>query len=236
LNRRSRQYCAFSGPPQKTEKVIFQTNAAVSRRLARGRAEPSCVWATGQSAAGTDVAVTEGGLTVITSASARKRRTNYQSNFGPTCRLVSSPEAGPGATISTLKQGTPYYSMKTRCHATISSRVVDNTLPHHVDGSGAATSPEKMIYSKVSIVGPDPHGKVPDPCIYRPDLRARSRTSTGANWTPRTGPGPLCVGFRPLTAGSQDSEAKNTQALIKARRGSGADTCPEHAAYASTPH
>ena len=53
------------------------------------------------------VGVIEGGLAVITSASARKRRTNRQSSFGPTCRLVSSPEVGPGATVGTLKQGYP---------------------------------------------------------------------------------------------------------------------------------
>jgi hypothetical protein len=35
-------------------------------------------------------------------------------SFVPTCRLASSPEVGPGATIGTLKQGYPYYSMKTR--------------------------------------------------------------------------------------------------------------------------
>jgi hypothetical protein len=32
-----------------------------------------------------------------------------------------------------------------------------------VDDSEAATWPEKMIYPKVSTVGPDPHGKVSDP-------------------------------------------------------------------------
>jgi hypothetical protein len=53
--------------------------------------------------------------------------------------------------------------------------MVNTTRPHHVDGSGAATWPEKTIYSKVSTVGSDPHGKVSDPCIYRPDLRVRSR-------------------------------------------------------------
>jgi hypothetical protein len=64
---------------------------------------------TGQSAAGTDVAVgaTDGGLAVITSASARKQRADRQSSFGPTCRLVSSPEMGPRATVGTLKQGYP---------------------------------------------------------------------------------------------------------------------------------
>jgi hypothetical protein len=84
-------------------------------------------------------------------------------------------------------------------------------------------------------VSPDPHGKVPDPCIYRPGLRVRSRTSTGANRTLRMGSGPLYVEFGPLTAGSQDSGTENTQALIKARRGSGADTCPDLIIYASAP-
>jgi hypothetical protein len=37
---------------------------------------------------------------------AQKQRAN-QSNFGPTCRLVSSPKAGPGATVGTLNQGYP---------------------------------------------------------------------------------------------------------------------------------
>jgi hypothetical protein len=53
------------------------------------------------------VGVTEGGLAVITSASAQKQHANRQSSFGPTCRLVSSSEAGPGATIGTLNQGYP---------------------------------------------------------------------------------------------------------------------------------
>ena len=62
----------------------------------------------------------------------------------------------------------------------------------------------------------------------------QSRTPTGMNRTPRMGSGPLCVGSGPLTAGSRDSGTKNTQALIKARRGSGADTCPDHTVYTST--
>jgi hypothetical protein len=44
---------------------------------------------------------------VITTASAQKQRANHQSNFGPTCRLVPSSEAGPGATVGTLNQGHP---------------------------------------------------------------------------------------------------------------------------------
>jgi hypothetical protein len=64
-----------------------------------------------------------------------------------------------------------------------------------------------------------PSWEVPDPCIYRSGLRVRSRTSTGANRTPRMRSGPLCVGSGPLIAGSQDSGTENTQTLIKARRG-----------------
>ena len=57
-------------------------------------------------------------------------------------------------------------------------------------GSGAATCPEKVTYSEASPVSPDPHGKVPDPCIYGPGLQVWSRTSTCANRTPRMGSGP----------------------------------------------
>jgi hypothetical protein len=85
----------------------------------------------------------------------------------------------------------------------------DSTRPLHVDGSGAATWPKKMIYSKVSTVSPDPQGKVSDPYIYRLGLRVRSRTPTGANRTPRMGSKPLHVGSGPLTAGSWDSGTEN---------------------------
>jgi hypothetical protein len=64
--------------------------------------------------------MTEGGLAVITLASAWKRRTNHQSSFGPTCRLVSSPEVGPGATVGTLKQGYPLLQYEDTVPARIS--------------------------------------------------------------------------------------------------------------------
>jgi hypothetical protein len=51
--------------------------------------------------------MTEGGLVVTTSASARKWHANHQSDFGPTCSLVTSPEVGPGTTVGTLEQGYP---------------------------------------------------------------------------------------------------------------------------------
>jgi hypothetical protein len=88
--------------------------------------------------------------------------------------------------------------------------MVNSTRPHHVDGSGAATWPKKMIHSKVSMMGLDPHGKVSDPCIYEPDLQAGSRTSMGSDGTPETGLRPPCMGSEPLSAGSRDSGTKNT--------------------------
>jgi hypothetical protein len=53
------------------------------------------------------VDVTEDRLAVIMTASARKQRANRRSSFGPTCRLVSSPKAGPGPTVGTLNRGYP---------------------------------------------------------------------------------------------------------------------------------
>jgi hypothetical protein len=53
---------------------------------------------------------------------------------------------------------------------------------------------------------------------------ARPKTPASATRTSRLGPGPLCVGSGLPTAGSQDSGAENTQALL--RQGSGADICP----------
>jgi hypothetical protein len=59
---------------------------------------------TGQSTMGTGVAVgvTIGGPIVIASTGTQEQQANRQSDFGPTCRLVSSPEAGPGVTVGTL--------------------------------------------------------------------------------------------------------------------------------------
>jgi hypothetical protein len=53
------------------------------------------------------VDVTGDGLSVITTASARKQCANRRSSFGPTYRLVSSTEVVPGASVGTLNQGYP---------------------------------------------------------------------------------------------------------------------------------
>jgi hypothetical protein len=103
---------ASTTPPRgchkKTEKLNFQ-KCSDSRHPAHGPAKTSSAEVTGQSAAGTGVAVgmTMGGPAVIASTGVQGQRANRQSDFGPTCSLVSSPEAGPGATVGTLNQGYP---------------------------------------------------------------------------------------------------------------------------------
>jgi hypothetical protein len=108
-HRHSCQYRVSSGPSQKTEKINFQNQCSDSRHHAHGPTKPLSAEVTSQSAAGTGVAVSmiKGGPAVIASTGAQKQRANRQSNFGPTCRLVSSPEAGLGATVGTLNQGYP---------------------------------------------------------------------------------------------------------------------------------
>jgi hypothetical protein len=108
-HRRSRQCRVSSRPSQKTEKLNFQNQCNDSRHPAHGPTKPLSAEVTGQSVAGTGVAVgvTMGGPVVITPTGAQKQRANRQPNFGPTCRLVPSPEAGPRATVGTLNQGYP---------------------------------------------------------------------------------------------------------------------------------
>jgi hypothetical protein len=108
-HRCSRQYRASSGPSQKTEKINFQNQCSDSRHPAHGPTKTLSAEVTGQSTVGTGVAVgvTMGGPAVIASTGAQGQRANRQSDFGPTCRLVSSPEVGPGAIVGTLNQGYP---------------------------------------------------------------------------------------------------------------------------------
>jgi hypothetical protein len=64
---------------------------------------------------GVAVGVTIGGP-VIASKAAQEQQANRQSDSGPTCRLASSPEAGPGATVGTLNQGYPLLQYKDIVH------------------------------------------------------------------------------------------------------------------------
>jgi hypothetical protein len=181
------------------DRKIFKTNAAVSRRPARDPAKASRAEVTGQSTAGTGMAdgVTEGGLEVITPASARKQHTNRQSGFGPTCRLVSSPEAGPRATVSTLEMGYPLLQYEGAVSMRLS--LVAWRTTHDLTMRTAPGPPrgrEDNIFQGINggsgppreSVGPlhirtGPPGRVQDLRGYRPDPRDRSRTSAGTDRT-----------------------------------------------------
>jgi hypothetical protein len=116
--------CTSTAPPRdrcRRQRRVFQNQCSSIEAPRAWPYETIGRGAAGQSAAGTDMAVgvTEGGLAGITSASARKRRTNRQPSSGPTYRLVSSPEVGPGATVGTLKQGYPLL----QCEGTVPTRL-----------------------------------------------------------------------------------------------------------------
>jgi hypothetical protein len=149
--------------------------------------------------------MTRGGLAVIVSASTQKQRANRQSSFGPTCRLVSSPEAGPGATVGTMNQGYPLLQYKGTMSKRLSlvTRQTAPDPPPHVGGSGAATWPEETIYSKVSTLGLDPHEK-----CWTPGYT--DRTSGRGSGPPQVQTRPLGQVPGLLTVRSRDFKAKNT--------------------------
>jgi hypothetical protein len=117
-HRRSRQYHVSSGTSRKTKKISFQNQCSDSRHPAHGPIVTLSTEVMGQSTARTGMAVgvTIGGPVVIASTSAQEQQANRQSDSGPTCRLVSSPKAGPGATVGTLNQGYPLLQYKDDVH------------------------------------------------------------------------------------------------------------------------
>jgi hypothetical protein len=182
-----------------------------------------------------EVGVTEGGLAGITSANVQKWRANRQPSFGPTCRLVSSPEVGPRATVGTLKQGSPLL----QCEGTVPTRLslvawrtapvaTTWTAPRPPHGQRRQYPPryQRRVWTPMRKCRP---------MHIRTGPRGRVRTSAGTDRTPGTGPRSLCVGSGPPSVESRDSGTKSTRTLLKARRGSGADTCPDHTVYASAP-
>jgi hypothetical protein len=102
-------------------------------------------------------------------------------------------------------------------------------------GSGAATWPEKMIYSKVSTMSLDPHGKVPDPYIYKSrtpgmveDLHVGKPDLSDGIWTP-------LYGVRAAHSGIPGLWDREYLGLYQGQTGSRADTCPDLIVYASAP-
>jgi hypothetical protein len=116
-HRRSRQYRASSRSSQKTKKINFQNQCSDSRHPAHDPTKTLSAEVTGQSAAGTGMAVgvAMGGPAVTAPTGAQEHRTNRQSNFGPTCRLVPPLRQARGPLSVPWIKGTPYYGMKARC-------------------------------------------------------------------------------------------------------------------------
>jgi hypothetical protein len=108
-HRRSRQYRAFSRPSQKAKEINFQNRCNDSRHPTHGPIKTLSMEVTGQSAAWESVAVsvTIGEPAVTAPTGAQEQRADHQSNSGPTCRLASSPEAGPGGHCRYLGLGVP---------------------------------------------------------------------------------------------------------------------------------
>jgi hypothetical protein len=144
----------------------------------------------GQSAVGigTTDGVVIGGPTIIAATGAQMQRSNYQSDSGPTYRLASSPEAGPGATVGTLNQGYPLRQHEdtapVRRLLTTRRTVPD---PTRWAGQRAPRGKERRHTS----VSPDPHRRTPDPYIHTsPEPPGRSELQQG----PRTRRTLVCAG------------------------------------------
>jgi hypothetical protein len=97
------------GTVTDSEKVNFQNQCSDSRQP---RAWPSnAVKYDGHGSASHENRHGSGPA-VIAATGALKQRSNHQTDSGPTYRLASSPEAGPGATVGTLNQGYPLLQHK----------------------------------------------------------------------------------------------------------------------------
>jgi hypothetical protein len=93
-------------------------------------------------------------------------------SFVPTCRLVSSPEAGPRAIVGTLDQEYPLLQQEDAVPTRL-SLVTWGTTPDSTTwmdpGSPCGLESDTLQYTNS---GSGPHGKVSDPCTCRPDLRS----------------------------------------------------------------
>jgi hypothetical protein len=120
---------------------------------------------TGQSTVGVGAAVgmAIGGSVVIAATDARKQRYNRKSDSGPTYRLASSPEVGPGATVGTLNQGYPLLQHKGIAPM---RRLLAawRTAPNSTGWAGQrAPRGEEMHHASVRL---DPHRGPPGPYIH----------------------------------------------------------------------
>jgi hypothetical protein len=115
---------------------------------------------------------------VIAATGARKQRSNHQTDSGPTCRLASSPEAGPGATVGTLNQGYPLLQHKgiAPMRRLLAAR---RTAPNSTRWAGQRAPLGKERHH--ASVRPDPHRGSPGPCIHiGPEPQGRSEPRQGS--------------------------------------------------------
>jgi hypothetical protein len=158
--------CANDVPPRgrrrRLKKISFQGRCSDSRHNAHG---PSVTKVTGRSAVGTGatVGIVIGGLAVIAPAGPQEQQADRQSGSGPTCRLASSPEAGPEATVSTLNQGyllllhkgaTPVQRLRATRRMAPKGQVQERRVAR------------KGRTSRCSSLEPDPLRETPDPYTY----------------------------------------------------------------------
>jgi hypothetical protein len=146
---------------------------------------PLSTTTTGQPAVriGTIVGMVISGPAVIAASGARKQRSNHQTDSGPTCRLASSPEAGPGATIGILNQGYPLLQ-----HKGIAPLrrllAAQRTAPNSTGWAGQRTPRGEERHH--ASVRPDPHRGSPGPYIHtgpEPPGRSEPRQGSGTRRT-----------------------------------------------------
>jgi hypothetical protein len=171
--------CANDAPPRgrrrRLKKISFQGRCSDSRHPVHG---PAVTKVTGRSAVGTGVTVgiAIGGPAVIVPTSPQEQQADRRSDSSPTCRLASSPEAGLGATVSTLNQGyllllhkgtTPVQRLKTTWRMAPNGQVQERRVAR------------KGSTSRCSSLGLDPRRRTPDPYTYKSRAPRRYAGSLG---------------------------------------------------------
>jgi hypothetical protein len=162
----------------------------VTRGIPHGPTVTLSTKVTGQSTAGTGVTVgvTIGGPAVIASTGAQEQQANHQSDSRPTCRLVSSPEAGPGAIVGTLNQGYPLLQYKDTVHVRrlLAARRTTPDLTTWT-GLGAPCGKERW-YTPGCIIGSGPPRRDTGPLYTQPRPSITARDTQEGMPAPSDGP------------------------------------------------
>jgi hypothetical protein len=161
---------------------------------------------------GVTVGVAIGGPAVIAPTGAQEQQADRQSNSGSTCKLASSPEAGLGATVSTLNQGYPLLQYKVAAQPCNTSRPRGEwrlTPPHgQIQGRHVA---RKGSTSQYSSLGPDLHGRTPNPYAYKSGAPKKARR------VPWEGPSPPSSRVRALARSRGEKDPGMSRGPVLAR-------------------